>query len=82
MICYHCRNLGTCDIFRNLYSMSNDFEINQCKHYDTANNYKYMKIAEHQDLMHLIYDYFTDNLPDDIGEKEAKEAIIHAILYL
>lgn len=82
MICDHCRNLEVCAIFRNLYSASNDFDINQCKHYDDSINYKYKKIAEHDDLMNLIYDYFTDRLPDDIGKKEAKEAIIRAILNL
>lgn len=82
MLCYHCKNLEVCDIFRSIYSASNDFDINKCKHYDDAMNYKYKKIAEHDDLMHLIYDYFTDQLQDGLCEKEAKEVIIHAILHL
>lgn len=79
MICYHCNKIGGCPTFQTLYSMSNDFCINNCNDYDEASQYKYRKIAEYDELMHAVYDYFTNNLPDDITEKEAKKAITNAM---
>ena len=78
MICYHCKKVESCPTFRTLYSMSNDFCIDNCRDYDDASNYKYKKIAENDDLMRLVYDYFIGNL-EGCSEDEAKEAIISAI---
>lgn len=74
MICYHCKKAESCPTFGILYSMSNDFCIDDCRDYDDASNYKYKKIAENDDLMRLIYDYFTGNL-EGYSEDEAKKAI-------
>lgn len=82
MLCYHCRNAEVCDIFRNLYSASNDFDINQCKNYEDASQYKYKKIAYHDDLMHLMYDYFTGQVDGDYSDEQVRDAIAHAILNL
>ena len=78
MICYHCKNAETCFLFRNMYSMSKDFEIRQCKNYDEASKYKYKLIAKDDGLMHLIYDYFTDNIVGH-SKEEAEKAITSAI---
>ena len=59
MVCYNCKNVNTCEIFLALHYMSSDFCINECKKYEDESKYKYKKIADHDDLMHLIYDYFT-----------------------
>lgn len=74
MICYRCNKASGCSVFRKLHSMSDDFSINQCEDYNEANN-TYKKIAMHDDLMHLIYDYFTGQL-SGVSEEEAKKAIV------
>ena len=79
MICLHCNKICECHIVQTLYSMSNDFCINNCKNYDEMPGRKYIHIAEHDDLMALVYDYFTGNLKYDINEDEAKEAITRAM---
>lgn len=79
MICYDCRNLGNCSVFRQLNSLSSDFSINNCKDYNEENYYK--RIAEHDDLMHLIYDYFTGRLKG-VSEAEARKAIECNMFYL
>ena len=81
MICYRCDRASSCPTFRTLYSMSKDFNINDCRDYDEASQYKYKKIAEHDDLMHLIYDYFTHQVEKYIDE-EIKQAITNALLNL
>lgn len=79
MICYHCEKASGCKVFRSLYSMSKDFNINDCRDYDETSNYKYKKIAEHDDLMHLIYDYFTDQVVGYYSEEQIKAAITSAM---
>lgn len=74
MLCYSCDIANKCNTFRTLYSISDDFCINSCKGYEAASVYKYRKIAENDDLMKLIYDYFTDQVKGYTLE-EAKEAI-------
>lgn len=78
MICYHCENAPECNVFRNLYSISEEFSINQCCKYKEPNANKYKKIAQDEYLLKLIYDYFTRQV---IGysEKEARQAITSAI---
>lgn len=78
MICYHCKNADTCSLFRHAYSMSEDFEIRQCKNYEEASRYKYKLIAKNDGLMCLIYDYFTDNIVGH-SKEEAERAITCAI---
>ena len=79
MICYSCRNLNRCSVFRKLHDVSNDFSINQCQDYNDETNYR--KIAKHDDLMKLIYDYFTGQLVG-VSEKEARKAIEYNMLNL
>lgn len=78
MICYHCKNIGGCETFRSLYNMSQDFNINHCINYDETSNYKYKRIAEHDDLMHLIYDYFTEQV-EGFDDEYVKEAIARSM---
>ena len=73
MICYSCNKASNCYAFKKLNSMSDDFSINKCEDYNEAKN-AYKKIAMHDDLMHLIYDYFTEQL-EGVSEKEAKRVI-------
>ena len=82
MICYNCENVNTCDIFHAINFSSDDFCINQCKYYDDACKYKYKRIANHDNLMRLIYDYFTDQVQGDYSEQEVKDTIINTILNL
>ena len=82
MLCYHCRYASNCSIFRELYRASNDFCINECKNYKDTKEYKYQKIAEHDDLMHLIYDYFTGKVEGGYSEEDIKTAITIAMINL
>lgn len=79
MICNNCRNQNKCSTLKQLYNMSSDFSINHCKDYNSDNRYR--KIAEHDDLMRLIYDYFTGQLVG-VSEVEAKKAIECNMFYL
>ena len=87
MLCYSCEKIGECSIFQKLYPISNDFFINDCLEYVGASEFKYRKIAEHDDLMHLIYDYFTNQIDSEELDKEysyeeIKELITKAIWQL
>jgi len=79
MICYSCEKIGECSIFQNLYKISNDFHIDNCKDYIETSKYKYRKIAEHDDLMALIYDYFTNQIEEEIASKYSDEEIRNII---
>ena len=84
MLCYSCDKIGGCSIFQKLYKISNDFFINDCLEYVGAPELKYRKIAEHDDLMHLIYDYFTnqidsEELNKEYSDEEIKECITKAM---
>ena len=50
MICYHCKNVDACSLFRQAYSMFEDFEIFKCKNYDEGSKYKYRLIAKNDNL--------------------------------
>jgi hypothetical protein len=82
MICYSCKKSGECRAFRTLYSTSRDFCINDCEHYDKTSKYQYRKIADNDDLMHLIYDYFTGQVSGDHTDEEIVAAIKSAMLDL
>ena len=75
MKCYSCEKISTCSIFQNLYKVSSDFNINNCFEYIETSKFKYRKIAEHDELMALIYDYFTDQIEDEISSKYSDEEI-------
>lgn len=79
MICYHCKNVDACSLFRQAYSMFEDFEIFKCKNYDEGSKYKYRLIAKNDNLLRLIYDYFTDNVSGEYSDEEVKEVITSAI---
>ena len=82
MLCYHCKYASTCTVFREVYRVSSDFCINKCRNYQDVSEYKYQKIADHDDLMHLIYDYFTDQIKGGCSADEVKDVIINALLNL
>lgn len=79
MICYRCEKISSCPTFRSLYSMSKNFSINDCRDYDEASQYKYRRIAEHDDLMHLIYDYFTGQVEGGYNDEETRAVITNAM---
>ena len=82
MICYRCEKVGLCPIYRKLYNISKDFAINDCKEFDEVSKYKYRHIAEHDELMHLIYDYFLGQVEVDASEEEVVRVIKKALLEL
>lgn len=86
MICYSCDKANNCLMFKNLCSLSNDFVINKCKEY-TAPKDRYKKMAEHDKLMMLIYDYFTAQIEygdgiNGISKKDIERYITSMILDL
>ena len=82
MICYRCKNIHSCPLFQRLYNISKDFSINDCQGFDEALSCKYKKIAENDDLMHLIYDYFLGQVEVDATEEEVVRVIKRALLEL
>lgn len=81
MLCYSCDKASSCKVFRMLYNMSTDFCINNCGEYNES-KFKYKKIAENDDLMHLIYDYFLEQIEGGYSQKEAREVIVRELLNL
>lgn len=80
MICYHCKNIHSCKTFQTLYDTSKDFSINHCVNYEDAPAYKYKRIAEHDELMHVLYDYFTNQIVDvNLSDDEIKDRITRAM---
>ena len=79
MICYSCEKASECSMFRTLHSVSDDFCINDCKDYQKASEYKYRKIAEYDELMHLIYDYFTEQVEASLSYEEVVILIKNAM---
>lgn len=79
MLCYHCKKAEGCATFRNLYTVSTDFSVNQCRDYIETETSKYKLIAENDALMRLIYDYFTNQVKGDYSEEEVIQAITSAI---
>ena len=76
MLCYSCDKIGGCSIFQKLCKISNDFRIDDCMEYIEASKLKYRRIAEHDDLMALIYDYFTNQLDiEELGKEYSDEEI-------
>lgn len=81
MICFHCSKVKSCEKFRNMYSDFEDFSINKCKDYEDEISYKYKKIAEHDDLMRILYDYFTGQI-EGYTDEQVVSAIKNAMLNL
>lgn len=80
MICYHCKNINGCKTFQILYDTSKDFNINHCINYEDAPTYKYKRIAEHDELMHVLYDYFTNQIADvNLSDDEIRDRITKAM---
>lgn len=80
MICYHCKNIHSCKTFQTLYDTSKDFGINHCINYEDDPAYKYKRIAEHDELMHVVYDYFTNQIVDvNLSDEEIKDRIAKAM---
>ena len=79
MICYHCSNIANCQTFISLHSVSKSFSINDCNDYEDAPRYKYKRIADHDGLMALIYDYFTGQVEGDYSDEQIKEALTKAM---
>lgn len=80
MICGHCAKLKDCPKFSRMYSDFEDgFDINKCKEYEDEKKYKYKKIAEHDDLMHLLYDFFTEQVEGNFSGEEIVNVIKHAM---
>ena len=82
MICYRCEKVKYCPAYKMLYSKSNNFSINECEDFDEVSKYKYRHIAEHDELMHLIYDYFLGQVEVDATEEEVVRVIKNALLEL
>ena len=81
MICYTCEKVESCPTFQTLYAMSKDFEIKDCRDYEKNSSVKYKLIAEHDELMRLLYDYFTDNLDlPGVDDQEVHRVIRKAML--
>lgn len=82
MLCYSCEKVKSCHTFQTLYAMSKDFEIKDCRDYDAVSTDKYKLISQNDDLMMLLYDYFTDNLklPYEISDEEIRKRIKEALL--
>lgn len=81
MICYHCTKADGCPVYRTLCSLSNDFYINDCRDYDDNFKYKYKNIVENDDLLKLIYDYFTGSIKN-YADCEIKNIIKNELLRL
>ena len=82
MICYHCENVKYCPTYKMLYGKSKDFSINECKDFNEVSKYKYRHIAENDELMHLIYDYFLGQVEVDATEEEEVRVIKRELLNL
>lgn len=82
MLCYNCDKVKTCSIYNNLCCMSNNFSIDNCKDFDEVSKYKYKRIAEHDELMHLIYDYFLGQVEGDFPEEKVVYVIKRELLNL
>ena len=78
MLCYTCERIHDCPTFQNLYEMSKDFEIKDCRDYKKNSAVKYKLIAQDDELMRFFYDYFTDNLDDHI--KSIDDAEIRRVI--
>ena len=82
MICYRCKNVHVCPTFQGLYNASKNFSINDCKYFKEEPSCKYKKIAENDDLMHIIYDYFLGQVEIDVTDEEVVKVIKRELINL
>lgn len=85
MLCYTCERVHNCPTFQTLYAMSKDFEIRDCRDYAKNSTVKYKLIAQDNELMRFLYDYFTDNLDScskNIEDDEIRRIIRQRMLDL
>lgn len=75
MKCYSCKRASVCPLLNALYKKSTDFSIKQCGDYEAVPQYEYRKIAKHDELMHLIYDYFTGQVEGGYSDEEVVNVI-------
>lgn len=64
MICFNCKNASKCSLV--LVAFEREASIDSCKTFIQNNKYTYREIANNDELMHLIYDYFLDNVDEEI----------------
>ena len=79
MICYRCEKVYTCDWVR--FANKENFEISKCANFSEIQEFKYKRIAEHDELMKLIYDYFTDRV-EGHSDEETKEVLTRVMMSL
>lgn len=79
MICGRCAKVKDCPKFQRMYFDFEDFSINKCQYFEDEEKYRYKKIAEHDDLMHLLYDFFTEQVEGDFSDEEIIRVIKHAM---
>lgn len=79
MNCYKCDNFLICNHPK--YAYENNFTIEDCKNFSLSDCYKYMKIAKNEELLLLIYNYFTgeEELYSLYDKEEIEETIRKAI---
>lgn len=75
MLCYTCEKAKDCIVYKKLLMISTDFSVKECKTYISSSARKYKKIAENDDLMRLIYDYFLDDVQGGILEKKLRRLL-------
>lgn len=75
MICNKCENAAKCEHLR--YAFDNDFTIESCKYFELNKIFKYTKIAENENLMLIIYNYFTED--EELYSLYTKEEIENKI---
>lgn len=78
MICFNCKNVSKCSLA--LAAFEGEASIDSCKTFIPNNKYAYREIANNDDLMHVIYDYFLNNIDEetlnDHGGYEGIKALI------
>lgn len=79
MICHRCQHAYNCSTLR--YAFKEEFSIDSCKNFIVAPQYRYKRIADNNELMRLIYDYFTGRI-EGHSEDEVKAAITRAMYEL
>ena len=82
MLCYTCDKSQDCIVYKRLLMISTDFSIKECKTYINSSARKYKKIAENDNLMRLIYDYFTGQVAGDYTDEEVVKVIKNKLFEL
>ena len=83
MICINCAKALECPKLaemRNIFDRLDDFSINKCENYEDV--YKYRKIADYDELLRLLYYFFTGQIEGDYSDEEIIKSIKTAMLNL